>query len=201
MKIYGDKRSGNCYKLQLVCALTNTPYQWQDIDILQGQTRTDEFLTKNPWGKIPLLELDDGRKLSESNAIVNFIAQGSELLPDDPWMLAQVQQWQFFEQYSHEPCIAVCRFIQLYLGMSAHRLQEYDEKFQAGLRALAYLEQQLQQHNFLVDNRLTTADISLFAYTHVAHEGGFDLQHYPAILAWIHRIQEQPGFVAMESGG
>lgn len=198
MIIYGDKRSGNCYKLQLICGFLQRPYQWHDIDILAGDTRKKWFLDKNPLGKIPLLELPDGRLLTESNAILNFIATGSTFLPSDSFELAQVQQWQFFEQYSHEPYIAVARFIQHYLGLPEARKAEYLAKQEAGNKALLHMDRHLSDKNFLVADRLTTADISLFAYTHVAHQGGFDLCQYPNIEQWLQRIKDAHNFVPMD---
>lgn len=196
-KLYGDRLSGNCYKVQLLCALLHVNYAWVSVNILAGDTRVASFLEKNPNGKIPLLELDDGRTLSESNAIINYLAHGSALLPTEPFALAKVQQWQFFEQYSHEPYIAVARFIAKYLGLPAERRAEYDAKQKGGHKALAVMEQQLQRSRYMAGDKLTTADISLFAYTHVADEGGFSLEHYPAIGAWIDRIKALPDFIAM----
>ena len=196
MKIYGDKRSGNCYKIQLTCALLDLDYEWIDVDILAGEAGTDEFRKMNPNGKIPLLALDD-RYLSESNAIINFLAHGSPLLPDEPFLLAKVQQWQFFEQYSHEPYIAVARFIEKYLGLPDDRKAEYLSRQNGGYRALSIMEQQLSDTAFITGASFTTADIALYAYTHVAHEGGFSLDRFPAIQQWLTRVTEQPGYRAM----
>ena len=198
MKIYGDIRSGNCYKIKLLAALLEIPHEWVHVDIMAGATRTAEFLAKNPNGKIPLLELDDGRYLAESNAILNYLAAGSDLLPADDYARAQVLQWQFFEQYSHEPYIAVARFIAKYLGLPEARKAEYVAKQQGGHKALAVMEDQLARAPYLVGQRLTIADISLYGYTHVAHEGGFDLSGYPAINALLARIAAQPQYVGME---
>ncbi|MCH1925613.1 glutathione S-transferase family protein [Shewanella sp. C32] len=197
MTIYGDSQSGNCYKVQLLCALLDLSYKWIDVDILAGDTKQADFLAKNPNGKIPLLLLENGQTLSESNAIINYLAAGTALLPTDNFLLAKVQQWQFFEQYSHEPYIAVARFIAKYLGLPADRQAEYDAKQAGGHKALQVMEQQLSQTPYLVGEQLTTADISLYAYTHVADEGGFSLQQYPAILAWLDRIQQHAHYIAM----
>lgn len=197
MKIYGDIQSGNCYKIKLLCALLDIEHEWVHIDILAGGTRTSEFLAKNPNGKIPLLELADGRCLSESNAILNFIASDSDLLPKDKFQLAKVQQWQFFEQYSHEPFIAVARFIAKYLGMPESRRVEYESKQDGGHKALSVMEAQLIKTPYLVGDKLTTADIALYGYTHVAYEGGFDLSKYPAIQSWLSRVASNPKYVAM----
>ncbi|WP_462379270.1 glutathione S-transferase family protein [Pseudomonas sp. Marseille-QA0892] len=198
MKVYGDWRSGNCYKVGLLLSLLERPYEWVDMDVLGGETRTDQFRAKNPNAKIPVVELDDGRTLWESNAILFYLAQGTPLLPQDPWLQAQVLQWQFFEQYSHEPYIAVARFINIYLGMPAERKAEFDDKQAGGYQALDVMEAQLQKHSFLVGDRFSIADISLYGYTHVAGEGGFDLSRYPAIQAWIARIEALPGYRAMK---
>lgn len=199
MKIYGDKQSGNSYKLILVASFLQIPYEWQDIDTKKGETRTDSFLQLNPNGKIPILIWNDGRVLSESNAILNFLGEGSDLIPKDAFDRARVLQWQFFEQYSHEPYIAVARYIKHYLGIPEERRAEYESKLEGGHKALKVLETQLEKTLFLVGNSLTTADISLFAYTHVAHEGGFDLSMYPKIQDWIRRIQSLERFKPMHS--
>ncbi|QFU76039.1 glutathione S-transferase family protein [Halioglobus maricola] len=197
MKIYGDRRSGNCYKLQLVCSLLDIPHEWIDIDIMAGATRGEAFTALNPNQKIPLLELDDGRCLAESNAILNYLALGSHLEPSDDFARARVLQWQFFEQYSHEPYIAVARFIALYQGLPEERRTEYEAKQAGGLKALDVMEQQLSETTYLVGDKLTTADVSLYAYTHVAHEGGFDLAGFSAISRWLRRIESEPGYIAL----
>ena len=197
MKVYGDRKSGNCYKVQLMFALLQRNYEWIDVNILAGDTRTESFLGKNPAAKIPLLELDYGEYISESNAIINYLAYHSKYYPQDGLNHAKVLQWQFFEQYSHEPNIAVARFINLYLGLPENRKAEYLAKQEGGHKALAVMEQQLAKTNFLVGDSMTTADVSLFAYTHVAHEGGFDLGRYPSILLWIDRIKHHPFYVPM----
>ena len=197
MKIYGDSQSGNCYKIKLLTSILNIKHQWVELDILAKDTHTAEFLQKNPNGKIPLLELDDGRCLSESNAILNYLAQGSVLASNDAFKQAKILQWQFFEQYSHEPYIAVARFIAKYLGLPDDKKDEFKSKQAGGHKALGVMEEQLSKSNYLVGNALTIADISLYGYTHVAHEGGFDLAHYPAIQRWIKRIQSHEQYVAM----
>lgn len=197
MKIYGDKRSGNCYKLELLTSFLELQHEWIDVDILKGETRTAWFLEKSPNGKIPILELDDGRVLSESNAIMHYLAANSSLIPTSQFSFASLLQWQFFEQYSHEPYIAVARYINIYLGMPEERRAEFESKQAGGYRALAVMEAQLKNTPFLLGDTLSIADISLFAYTHVAHEGGFDLSAYPAIRNWIRLIQSQKGFVNM----
>lgn len=198
MKIYGDVQSGNCYKIKLLCALLDIAHEWIHVDIMAGETQTSNFLSKSPNGKIPLLELDDNQYLWESNAILNYLAAKSDLLPKDTFHLAKVQQWQFFEQYSHEPCIAVARFIAKYLGLPADRRVEYESKQAGGHKALSLMEQQLAITPYLTGEQLSTADISLYGYTHVAHEGGFELNEYPSVQAWLHRIAKLPKYVGME---
>lgn len=198
MKIYGDKQSGNCYKIQLLASFLNLDYEWIDIDILAKETHTADFLEKNPNGKIPLLELENGKCLSESNAILYFLAGGSTLLPNDPYKRAKVLEWQFFEQYSHEPYIAVARFISKYLGMPANRKAEFMAKQTGGHKALYVMNQQLNKTPYLTGNSISIADISLYAYTHVAHEGGFDLSPYTAILSWITKIKNLDNYIDME---
>ena len=197
MKLYGDRASGNCYKVILAASMLGLDYDYVAVDILAGDTQQDDFLALNPNGKIPLLELPDGRCLSESNAIINFLAMDSELYPADNYQQARVLQWQFFEQYSHEPYIAVARFISKYLGLPEERRAEYEAKQLGGHRALSIMENELLKSTYICGENLTVADISLFAYTHVADEGGFDLANYPALQAWIERIKQQPGFEAM----
>lgn len=197
MKIFGDSRSGNCYKIKLLAALLEIQHEWIHVDILEGGTQAPEFLNKNPNGKIPVVELADGRCLSESNAIINFLASGSALVSSDPYEYAKVQQWQFFEQYSQEPFMAVARFIAKYLGLPDDRRAEYESKQEGGHKALRIMEEQLQQTPYLTGGQLSTADISLYAYTHVAGEGGFDLQNYPAVRQWLNLIQSEPKYVAM----
>lgn len=198
MKVYGDYRSGNCYKIKLLASFLDIRHHWVPVDIMAGDTRTAQFTAKNPNAKIPLLELDDGRVLWESNAIIDFLAWGTQLLPDDNFLRAQVLQWQFFEQYSHEPYIAVARFIAKYLGLPENRRAEYEAKQAGGHKALAVMETRLATNLYVVGSHLTVADISLYAYTHVAHEGGFDLSGYPGVQAWLARIESQPQYVGME---
>lgn len=196
-KVYGDYNSGNCYKVKLMLSLLGVAYEWVPVDILGGETQTQAFLAKNPNGKIPVLELEDGTCLWESNAILNFLADGSAYLPSEPRLRTQVLQWQFFEQYSHEPSIAVARFIEFYLGLPPERADEYRALQKSGYRALAVMEQQLKRTPFLVGDTFSIADIALYAYTHVAHQGGFDLTPYPGIVQWLHKVREQPGYVGM----
>jgi glutathione S-transferase len=196
-KVYGDYRSGNCYKVKLMLHLLGVAYEWVPMDILKGETQSEAFLAKNPNGKIPVLELEDGTCLWESNAILNFLADGTEFLPSEPRLRTQVLQWQFFEQYSHEPYVAVARFIQLYQGLPEERREEYQACHIRGHKALKVMEQQLQRTPYLVGEKYSIADIALYAYTHVADEGGFDLSGYPSIRAWLERVASHPRHVSM----
>ena len=195
--VYGDSRSGNCYKIKLLCAEMGTGYDWREVDILKGDTHTREFLAMNPNGKIPLLALPDGRHLAESNAILCYLADGSEFFAGDAFARATILQWLFFEQYSHEPFIATSRFIIQYLGSPPERMAELEQKKSGGYRALGVMENQLKRHDFMTGDAITIADIALFAYTHVADEGDFSLDDYPAITNWIQRIKSRPNHVPM----
>ncbi len=197
LTLYGDHRSGNCYKVELLLAQLGRSYRFVDVDVLRGQSRTPEFLALNPNGKIPLLQLEDGRCLPESNAILCYLADGTPLWPAERFARAQVLQWMFFEQYSHEPYIAVARFIVAYLGRPAAREADLAAKMAPGHKALAVMERQLATTPFLCGNDYTIADIALYAYTHVAHEGEFDLAPYPALRDWLARVRAQPGHVEM----
>lgn len=199
MKIYGDYYSGNCYKLALLASHLQLPHEWIHVDILAGETHSESFEAKNPNGKIPTLELDDGRVLCESNAILNFLAEGSALLPSESFARAQVLQWQFFEQYSHEPYIAVARYINRYLGLPPERKAEFEAKQAGGHKALTVMEKRLSEASWLVADAFSIADISLYAYSHVADEGGFDLSNYPAVSNWLNRVAELPTHVSMDS--
>ncbi len=197
MKIYGDVYSGNCYKLKLICALLDIEHDWIPVDIMRGETREDSFLALNPTGQIPVCVTDDGDVLSESNAILYYLAADSDYWPGDRLGQTRALEWQFFEQYTHEPTIAVARFIKLYQGLPAEREQEYQSKLKGGYRALDLMEQHLSTRDFFVGPRCSIADISLFAYTHVAADGGFELATYTAIAAWLERMRALPGFVEM----
>lgn len=196
-KVYGDHRSGHCYKIKLMLSLLGREYEWVPVNILRGENRSPEFLQKNPNGKIPVLELEDGTCLWESNAILNFLAEGSEFLPCEPRLRTQVLQWQFFEQFSHEPFIAEARYIKVYLGLPEERRAEYEAKLYDGYHALNVMEQQLQRTPYLVGDHYSIADVALYAYTHVAEEGGFVLTDYPAIRAWLQRVASHPRHVGM----
>ena len=197
IKIYGDSISGNCYKIKLLCSELGIDYEWQELDILSGATRTPDFLRMNPNGKIPLLELPDGRHLAESNAILCYLADGSGLEGADRFERASVLQWLFFEQYSHEPYVATSRFIVRYLGNPPERRSDLGQKRSAGERALAIMDGRLRQFPYMTGESFTLADIALFAYTHVAEEGGFDLAPFPGIGSWIARVMSRPNYTPM----
>ena len=183
MKIYGDTNSGNCLKVKWVCDKLALPYQWIEIDTRKGETRTPQFLKMNGAGQVPTVAFDDGRTLAQSNAIIRYLARDSALVPRDAFTAAKMDEWLFWEQYSHEPYIAVCRFLLVYLGKDASELDP--EKVKRGYAALARMEHQLATTPFLVGDAISLADVSLLAYTRVAHEGGFDLDGYPAVRRWI----------------
>ena len=196
-KVYGDVYSGNCYKVKLLLHQLAKPYQWIDIDILKQESRTSEFLTKNPNGKIPVLEYAEGKYLFESNAIMYFLSNGTDFLPVDTLECAQVLQWLFFEQYSHEPNIATSRYLIRYLNGADKYKEILAEKRLRGYAALDVMEQHLTKHPFFVGNKYSIADIGLYAYTHVADEGGFDLSKYSAIPAWLERVKSQANYIEM----
>lgn len=199
IQFYGDSISGNCYKLQLACSELEMDYVWHEMDILTGAARTDEFLKLNPNGKVPLMVLADGRCLAESNAILSYLADGSSLAGTDRFSRATVQQWMCFEQYSHEPFIATSRFIVKYLCSPPDRQADLVAKQPGGYKALAVMEQQLGDADFIANDKISVADIALYAYTHVAGEGGFDLSDYPAVRSWLQRIESRSRYLPMRS--
>ena len=199
MTLHGMSSSGNCYKLQLACAQLGIEHAWEEIDVTRGENLSPEFLALNDRGKVPVLHLDDGRTLSESNAILNYLAQGTRLLPDDPWDRAKTLQWMFFEQYSHEPYIAVSRFIRKYLPPGHPRHASLAALRSSGDEALAAMERHLHRLPWFGGETYTIADIALFAYTHVADEAGFDLGAYPRVERWLKHVMQQPGFVPMRN--
>lgn len=188
-KIYGDVRSGNCLKVKWTAEHLGVDYEWIEVDVLSGTTRTEEFLALNPSGQVPTVILPDGRVLSQSNAIIVYLAglNDSALLPSDHYARAKVNEWLFWEQYSHEPCIAVRRFQKSFLGKDDAELDP--QLLTKGRRALGQMELALQGATYLVGDALTVADIALVAYTRVAHEGGFDLSEFPALRQWVARVE------------
>jgi glutathione S-transferase len=191
MKIYGDKNSGNCLKVKFVCDRLALPYDWIEIDTLKGGSRTPEFLKLNAWGQVPTVVLDDGRTLAQSNAIIRYLARGSDLIPSDAYLAAKMDEWLFWEQYSHEPYVAVCRYHMVYLGKQAGALDENLVK--RGTAALDHLERHLADNRFLVGDPFSLADVALVAYTRLAHEGGFAMERYRAIRRWIGETEKNLG--------
>jgi glutathione S-transferase len=191
VKIYGDINSGNCLKVKWVCDHLALPYTWIAIDILKGESRTSQFLKLNSAGQVPLIEFDDGRTLAQSNAIIRYLARDSDLVPGDAFAAARMDEWLFWEQYSHEPAIAVCRFQMVYLGRNASDLDP--EKVTRGYTALARMEHHLATSRFLVGERMSLADIALLPYTRFAHEGGFHLDGYAALRRWIGAVEKSLG--------
>jgi glutathione S-transferase len=191
MIVHGDTRSGNCLKVKWTADHLGLAYDWLPVDIMKGESRTPAFLAKFPQGQVPAVELDDGRCLAQSNAIIRYLARGSALLPDDAFTQAKIDEWLYWEQYSHEPYVAVCRFHMLYLGKSQESRDS--ARVERGEKALDLMESQLADRSFLVGSGMTIADISLLAYTRVAHEGGFDLGGRPHLRSWIARCEAQLG--------
>jgi glutathione S-transferase len=197
-KVFGDMLSGNCYKIKLLMQFLDIEHEWVHVDILINATHTDEFKAMNPNARIPVIELGNGNYLWESNAILNYLAEGTNYLPSEKYERAKVLQWQFFEQYSHEPYIATARYINKYLGLPKEREAEYHSKQVGGHKALAIMDRHLSQNKFFLDTSPTIADISLYAYTHVAHEGGFDLLEYINIQRWFNDFESIPNYIKME---
>ncbi len=196
--LYSMQDSGNCYKLRLTMTQLDIPYRLEDIDILKGESRTPEFLEKNANGKVPTLELDDGRFITESNAAMFYLAEGTALLPDDRFARAEALQWMFFEQYSHEPYVAVARFWRKIIpGGETDKAEMFPEWLEKGYAAFDVMEGHLASDDFFAGGAYSIADIALYAYTHMADDGGFDLTNYPGINAWLNRVADQPGHVDM----
>ncbi len=196
--LYDYLDSGNGYKVRLLLAQLEHPYRWTELDIDAGATRTAEFLARNPNGKIPTLELADGICLAESNAILWYLAEGSPYLPADRLERAQVLQWMFFEQYSHEPYVATPRYIVRHLPQDHPRQAEIPTRLERGRAAFSVMDRHLAARSFFVGERYSIADIALYAYSHVAHEGGHDLAPYANVHAWIARVAAQPRYVSLD---
>ena len=195
IRLYDFLPSGNGYKVRLLLRQLSIPYGLIEMDITRGETRTPEFLAKNPNGRIPLVELDDGRFLAESGAILFYFAEGTRFLPGDRWNRAEVLQWMFFEQYSHEPYVAVARAWLHLFGLDEERRRQLPQKQKLGYDALGVMERHLAAHEYFVGDEPSIADNALYAYTHVADEGGFDLARLPAVQRWLARIRSLPGYV------
>jgi glutathione S-transferase len=185
--LYGDRRSGNCLKVKWTLEKLGIPYTWVGVDVVAGETRTPAFLNLNPAGQIPVITFENGRALAQSGAIMLYFADATDLIPANRHERARMFEWLFWEQYSHEPYIAVARFQMAYLG---RRREDIDPKlFERGEAALALMEAALASSPWLVGGALSLADIALVAYTRVAHEGGFDITAYPAVDAWVARVE------------
>jgi glutathione S-transferase len=197
LHLYEYAPSGNCYKIRLLLTQLGILFQRTHLDILNKETRTPEFLAKNPNGRTPLLELEPGKFLAESNAILFYLSAETQFFPVDPWERAQVMQWLFFEQYSHEPYIATLRFWISYLHKAEEFAIEIAKRKEQGYAALRVMEQHLSSRDYFVGEKYTIADISLFAYTHVAAEGDFDLSEFTHILRWIDRVKAQPNYISI----
>lgn len=198
LKLYSMQSSGNCYKVRLLLAKLETPFRLVDVDVLRGENRTPEFLMKNPEGRVPLLGLPGGLFLAESNAMLAYLAEGTPYLPQDRLARAETLRWMFFEQHSHEPAIAAARFwLKLVRGGRDLRTHDIDRWMEEGHAALGVMERHLARRPFFVDGELSIADIALYAHTHVAEEGDFDLSPYSAVRAWIDRVAASPGHVGM----
>lgn len=195
LHLYDNLDSGNGYKIRLLLTLLRRPFGWTDLDIFHGATHTQEFLQKNPNGRIPTLQLDDGSYLAESNAILWYLGDGTPFVPGGREDRARVLQWMFFEQYSHEPYVATPRYIKRHLPPEHPRQAEIPDRLERGRAALAVMETQLAPRRYLVAEQFSIADIALYAYTHVADQGGHDLAPYPAVRAWLARVAAQPGYV------
>ena len=197
--LYEFSSSGNCYKLRLAMAQLGTSFRRIEKDITRGETRATDFLAINPNGRIPVLVTPDNKVLPESNAALWYLGKDSKLMPEDDFQQAQALQWMFFEQYNHEPNIATSRYWIHVLGEREKYAEALVEKQQKGHDALRVMESHLSGRNFFVGSDYSIADIALYAYTHVAGQGGFSLEDYPAIRAWLERIEQQPGYVSMEA--
>jgi glutathione S-transferase len=195
LTLYDYLDSGNGFKLRLLFAQLERPYKLVELDIMKGETRTPEFLARNPNGRIPTVQLEDGTVLTESDAMLWFFAEGTPFLPSDRIERARVLQWMFFEQYSHEPYIATTRFILRHFPSDSPRRAEITDRKKRGYEALAVMEKHLTTRRYFVGERYSIADIALYAYTHVADQGTFDLSAYPNVLAWLGRVKDQPNYV------
>jgi len=195
--IYGYSPSGNCHKLRMLLGHLGRDYRWVETDSPHGATRTAAYLAKNPNGKVPMIETDDGRVMVESNAILTWLADGTKYFGGDAWQRAQTLAWMFFEQYSHEPYVAVARFICGWTPLDSPRRADLPKLRERGHQALGVMEKHLAANAWFNGEAYGIADIALFAYTHCAPDGGFDLSRYPNVCGWLDRVSSQPGYVAM----
>jgi glutathione S-transferase len=194
VKVYGDTKSGNCLKVLYTADFLGLTYEFVPVDITKGESRTPAFLARSAMGQVPLVEFDDGRCLAQSNAIIRYLARGSSLIPDDPFLGAKVDELLFWEQYSHEPYVATCRFQMVYLGKPSSEREPI--RVEKGEKALDFMETRLAGRQWFIGDELSLADIALVAYTRVAHEGGFDLASRPGVRKWIGRCEEALGLKA-----
>lgn len=194
--LYGASSSGNCLKTRWIADLMGIDYDWREMDVFAGDTRTEDFLALNPAGQVPCMVREDGRVLAQSNAIMLYLAEGSALIPDDAFDRAKMMEWMFWEQYSHEPAIAVRRAQLKFRNIPEAEIDPM--LMQKGRRALGVMELRLMARDFIVGERMTIADVALVAYTRVAHEGGFDLADFPAVRSWVHRVERELGLEPAE---
>ncbi|HEY8791521.1 MAG TPA: glutathione S-transferase family protein [Gaiellaceae bacterium] len=199
MLLYNSPVSGNCYKVRLLLTHLGIPFERRELDVVDRSNRRQVLGDLNPALRVPTLVLDDGRALGESGAILWYLGEGTRFVPEDRYERAQVLQWMFFEQYDHEPAIAVARFWLAYSGRPDEFADRLPERIAAGQRALAAMERHLDGRQFLVGDGLTLADIALYAYTHVAEEGGFELEPYPAVRSWLERVASESGHVPIDA--
>jgi glutathione S-transferase len=197
--LYDSPVSGNCYKVRLLLAHLGVPYERRTVDVVDRSNRPELLGGLNPALRVPTLVLDDGRPLAESNAILWYFGDGTRFVPSDDYERAQVLQWQFFEQYDHEPALAVVRFWLGYSGDAERYADQIESRRAAGYRALDAMERHLDGRRWFVGSDMSLADISLYAYTHVADEGGFELEPYPAIRAWLEHVAAEPGHVSIDA--
>jgi glutathione S-transferase len=195
--VHGYSPSGNCHKLRMLLGHLGRDHRWIEIDSAHGATRTPEYLAKNPNGKVPMIEADDGRVMVESNAILAWLADGTPYFAGDAWQRAQTLSWMFFEQYSHEPFVAVARFIAGWTPLDSPRRADLPRLRERGHDALGVMERHLASNHWFSATGYGIADIALFGYTHCAEDGGLDLERFPRVVAWLDRVRAQPGFVAM----
>jgi glutathione S-transferase len=199
IRLYSYQPSGNCYKVRLLLRQLDIPFETIELDLKKGEARSDTFRAINPIGRVPTVELEPGVFLAESNAILCYFAEGTRFVPQDKLERARMLQWLFFEQYSHEPYVAVARAWLAYFGIPPGKERELVERQQKGYAALDVMEGELSRRPFFAGGSYSLADIALYAYTHVAHEGAFDLSRYPAILAWLERVRSQPGHIPIDA--
>ena len=199
MLLYDSAISGNCYKVRLLLAQLGIPYERREVDVVDRSNRPELLGGLNPSLRVPTIVLDDGRAIGESGAILWYFGEGTQFVPADRWERAQMLQWMFFEQYDHEPAIAVVRFWRHFTGIPPGREQALEEKTAAGYRSLGAMERHLEGHEWFAGGAYSLADIALYAYTHVADEGGFELDRFPAVQAWLGRVAAVPGHVPIDA--